>query len=163
VHTSIPWMVMRAFERYRRPLTAAERDRYLAEQAVIGRLGGAGDIPETAAELDEYVEQMRPQLAVTEQIREFFEFLVDSDDPLTLPGPLRRPSNLFQLHASLSLLPGWARALTGYDHPAAVRRLVYEPHLRQTARTLRWAFGTPPFAAMAAARAGAAVPLAAAA
>ena len=155
VHTSIPWMVMRAYERYTRPLTPAERDRYLAEQAVIGRLGGAGEIPETTAELDEYVETMRPELAVTEQTREFFEFLIDSDDPLSAPGPLRRPANLFQLHASLSLLPGWARALTGYDHPAAIRRRVYQPHLRQTARTLRWAFGTPPYAAMAAERAAA--------
>ena len=80
VHTSIPWMVMRAFERYNRPLSPAERDRYLAEQAVIGHKGGAGPIPETAAELDEYVEAMRPQLAVTEQTREFFEFLIDSAD-----------------------------------------------------------------------------------
>ncbi|HEX5909652.1 MAG TPA: oxygenase MpaB family protein [Thermoleophilaceae bacterium] len=156
VHTSIPWMVMRAYERYTRPLLPAERDRYLAEQAVIGRLGGAGEIPETVAELDEYVETMRPELAVTEQTREFFDFLVDSDDPLSMPGPLRRPGNAFQLHASLSLLPAWARALTGYDHPAAIRRRVYDPHLRRTARTLRWAFGTPPYAGMAAERAAAA-------
>ena len=60
VHTSIPWMVMRAFERYNRPLSPAERDRYLAEQAVIGHLGGAGPIPEAAAELDEYVEADAP-------------------------------------------------------------------------------------------------------
>ena len=120
---------------------------------MIGRLGGAGDIPETAAELDEYVEQMRPELAVTEQTREFFDFLVDSDDPLSMPGPLRRPSNLFQLHASLSLLPGLGARADRLRPPAAVRRRVYEPHLRQTARTLRWAFGTPPFAAMAAERA----------
>ena len=59
-------------------------------------MGGAGDIPETAAELDEYVEAMRPQLAVTEQTREFFEFLRGLAAGATLPGPLRRPSNLFQ-------------------------------------------------------------------
>src|ERR1700754_3801181 len=36
VHTCIPWMILRTFERHRRPLTPAERDRYLAEQALIG-------------------------------------------------------------------------------------------------------------------------------
>ena len=37
VHTCIPWAVMTAFERYNRPLSPAERDSYLREQAVIGR------------------------------------------------------------------------------------------------------------------------------
>ena len=64
VHTCIPWAVMTAYERFNRPLTEDERDRYLREQAVIGRMGGAGDIPETAADLRDYVEAMRPKLAV---------------------------------------------------------------------------------------------------
>ena len=46
VHTAIPWAIMSAYDAYRRPLTVAEKDRYLAEQAVIGRMGGAGDIPD---------------------------------------------------------------------------------------------------------------------
>src|SRR4051812_35974768 len=69
VHTCIPWMIMRTFERYRRPLTPAERDRYLAEQAVIGRMGGADEVPESVAELEEFVEAMRPKMAVNEQTR----------------------------------------------------------------------------------------------
>lgn len=38
VHTCIPWMIMRVFERTNRRLTPHERDQYLAEQAVIGRM-----------------------------------------------------------------------------------------------------------------------------
>jgi uncharacterized protein (DUF2236 family) len=52
VHTCIPWMIMRAYEHTKRPLSQQERDRYLAEQAVIGRMGGAEWVPTTAAELD---------------------------------------------------------------------------------------------------------------
>src|SRR5262245_49333314 len=52
VHTCIPWAVMRAYETYRRRLTTAEKDRYLAEQAPIGILGGADWVPKTVAELD---------------------------------------------------------------------------------------------------------------
>lgn len=148
VHTSIPWMVLRAYERHNRPLTPAERDRYLAEQAVIGRMGGAGDIPETAADLEEYVQAMRPQLGVTEQTREFFEFLLESPEA-SLPGPLRRPGNLFDLHAQLSLLPRWARDLTGYGHPDRAQRALFAPHLNRVARLLRWSLGEAPFAAMA--------------
>src|SRR5688500_18084107 len=41
VHTCIPWAVMEAYSRYRRPLSVAEKDQYLREQAPIGLLGGA--------------------------------------------------------------------------------------------------------------------------
>src|ERR1700741_4715818 len=56
VHTCIPWMIMRAYEHTKRPLSQQERDRYLAEQAVIGRMGGAEGVPTTVAALAEYVE-----------------------------------------------------------------------------------------------------------
>ena len=62
VHTCIPWMILRVFEDTKRPLSQHEKDRYLAEQAVIGRMGGADWVPTTAAELDDYVETMRPRL-----------------------------------------------------------------------------------------------------
>ncbi len=48
VHTCIPWAVMTAYDRFNRALTDEEKGRYLAEQAVIGRMSGAGEIPETA-------------------------------------------------------------------------------------------------------------------
>jgi uncharacterized protein (DUF2236 family) len=152
VHTCIPWAVMRTFERYNRPLSPLERDRYLAEQAVIGRKGGAGEIPETTAELEEYVEAMRPQLAVNEQTREFFEFLLTSPLGAQGPAPLARQLNRFQMHAGISVMPAWARRLTGFDHPRAVQKLAVEPYLHLTARSLRWAFGTPPCRALAEAR-----------
>src|SRR5690242_10010955 len=75
VHTCIPWAVMSAFDRYCRPLSTAEKDRYLTEQAVIGRMGGAEWVPETTAELDDYVAQMKPKLSVNEQTRSFIDFL----------------------------------------------------------------------------------------
>src|SRR4029078_3526806 len=62
VHTCIPWMIMRVFEETKRPLSQRETDRYLTEQAVMARMGGAEWVPETAAELDEFVEAMRPRL-----------------------------------------------------------------------------------------------------
>ena len=153
VHTCIPWAVMQAYERFNRPLTEAQRDRYLAEQAVIGRLGGAGEIPETWRDLGEYVEAMRPRLAVTDQTREFFEFLLTSPFGVRLPGPLSRAGNRLQLAAGMSLMPRWAQELTGFESSPAARRLVHDPSLGTFARTLRWAFGTPRFRALAEERA----------
>ena len=44
---------------------------------MIGRRGGAEWVPTTAAELDDYVEGMRPRLSVNAQTREFIDFLID--------------------------------------------------------------------------------------
>jgi len=86
VHTCIPWMIMRAYEHTKRPLSQRERDRYLAEQAAIGRLGGAEWVPTTGAELDDYVEEMRPRLSVNAQTREFIDFLMTSPFFPRCPG-----------------------------------------------------------------------------
>ena len=158
VHTCIPWAVMTAYERYSRPLTDAQKNRYLREQAVIGRMGGAGEIPETVAELREYVEAMRPKLAVTQQTLEFFEFLMTMPFGVPLPGPLSRPMHRFQAEAGMSLMPGWARRMTGFDSLALERRLVYSPSLAAYAMAIRWAFGTPEYRRLAEDRAAAGPP-----
>lgn len=154
VHTCIPWAVMTAYDRFNRPLSDDEKSRYLTEQAVIGRMGGAGDIPETAAELDEYVEAMRPKLDVTHQTREFFEFLLTSPFGVRVPGPFGRYVNRYQLEAGMGLMPRWAQELSGFAPWARGYKATHEPGLRAFAATLRWAFGTPPFRAMAEQRVG---------
>lgn len=149
VHTCIPWAIMEAFHRYRRPLTSEERDRYLAEQAVIGRLGGAGDIPETYDELQDYVESVRPKLAVNEQTRTFFGFLLAAPFGPKLPEPLARRLKLLTLQGSMALLPDWTAELTGFRAGTAAERLAAQANVQLNARLLRWAFGTPPYKALA--------------
>ena len=153
VHTCIPWMIMRAFEHTKRPLSQAERDRYLAEQAVIGRMGGADRVPTTAAELDDYVEAMRPRLSVNAQTREFIDFLITSPFFGDLPGPLDRQLHRFAIYAGMSRAPQWARELIGFDHPSAMARRLMAPALQFDARRLRWAFGTPRYVELASRRA----------
>jgi uncharacterized protein (DUF2236 family) len=153
VHTCIPWGVMEAYHRYRRPLTESERNRYLSEQAIIGRMGGAGRIPETVAELDEYVEAMRPKLAVNHQTLEFFDFLMEMPFGIPVPAPLSPAAHRFQVEAAMSLMPKWARELTSFDVPELLLRSIHHPALRAYAQTVRWAFGTPQYAAMARERA----------
>ncbi len=74
VHTCIPWAIMTAYERTCRPLTIAEKDRYLTEQAVVGRMGGADWVPGTVAELETYVDDMAPKLSVNEQTAQLHRF-----------------------------------------------------------------------------------------
>ena len=149
VHTCIPWMILRAFEATNRPLSRHEKDRYLAEQAVIGRMGGADWVPETVAELDDYVESMRSQLSVNAQTREFIDFLMASPFFPDLPDGIDRQLHRFAIYAGMSMAPRWARELIGYDRPPMVTRRLMAPILRLDAHRLRWAFGTPRYLQMA--------------
>ena len=159
VHTCIPWAIMEAFHRYSRPLTTAERDRYLAEQAPIGRMGGAEWVPESMAELEAYVERMRPLMGVNEQTRSFIGFLAGDSQGEFRASPRKQLENRLGLAASMSLMPKWARHLTGTYLPSAAQRLYLEPTARLQARVIRWAYPELPCRALAAERAAMAVPV----
>jgi uncharacterized protein (DUF2236 family) len=157
VHACIPWMILRAFEDTKRPLSKHEKDRYLAEQAVIGHMGGADWVPSTAAELDEYIETMRPRLSVNAQTREFINFLLTSPFVPDLPDSLDRRLHRFAMYAGMSRAPKWAQELIGFDRPPALTRNLIEPMLRLDAFRLRLAFGTPRYVQLARERAAGAL------
>jgi uncharacterized protein (DUF2236 family) len=158
VHTCIPWAILEAYQRFHGPLTVEQRNRYLSEQAVIGRMGGADQIPETVDQLEAYIEAMRPKLSVNHQTLEFFEFLMTMPFGVPMPAPLSRPVHRLQIEAGMGLMPAWARQLAGFDAPDLTRRLVHDPGLRAYARTLRWAIGEPPWVALARRRTATAPP-----
>jgi uncharacterized protein (DUF2236 family) len=155
VHSSIPWTIMHAYERFNRSLTSGEKDRYLAEQSVIALMSGADEAPTTVAEMEAFIGEMRPKLAYTEMLGEFFDFLETGPlGALLPPRPLARPVQRFQVASGMSLAPRWAQEMTGYDRPAAVQRYLYEPSMHAYARALRWAFGKPPWRRLAEERVG---------
>ena len=154
VHTCIPWAVMRAYETYNRPLSVTEKNRYLGEQAEIGRLGGADWVPETAAELDGYVERMRPLMAMNDQTVEFIGFLAGRVGEQHL-GARERYDRWVGIRASMGLMPEWARRMTGTYVPDLPYRLWFKPSDRLKARVVRWAYPELPCKAMALARANA--------
>jgi uncharacterized protein (DUF2236 family) len=151
VHTRIPWAVMRAYETYRRPLSTAEKDRYLCEQAVIGRMGGADWVPTTVAELADYVERMRPHMAMNYQTAEFIGFLAGRIGEQAV-SRRERFDRWVAIRASMGLMPEWARRVTGTYQSELVHRLAFAPSDRLKARVVRWAYPELPCKAMAAAR-----------
>ncbi|MCB9588020.1 MAG: DUF2236 domain-containing protein [Polyangiaceae bacterium] len=155
VHTAIPWAVMRAFETYNRPLSRAEKDRYLREQAPIGRMGGADYVPESVSELEDYLLQMRPKLAMTQQFQEFLDFLSGQTDDFPQSARERR-ERWVGVHASMALLPEWAQRLTGTYQSKALREGLLFPADRLKARLVRWSYPELPCKTMALERARAA-------
>ena len=144
---------MEAFSRYRRPLSVEEKDRYLTEQSVIGRMGGAEWVPETVAELDDYVEHMRAQMAMNEQTRSFISFLAGDSEGEFRANSVQQLQRRLDIAASMTLMPEWARHLSGTYLPDAVRRAYLEPTARLQVRLVRWAYPELPCYAMAMQRA----------
>ena len=158
VHTCIPWAVMEAYSRYRRPLSTAEKDRYLAEQAPIGLLGGADRVPVSVAELEDYVEHMRPKLAMTEQTRDFLDFLAGDVEGEHGANRARQLERRLGISGSMLLMPVWARHLTGTYQPRVVEVGYLVPRARLEAQLIRWAYPVLPCVELATARATARVP-----
>lgn len=150
VHTAIPWAIMTAYERFNRPLTIEEKDRYLDEQSIVASMSGADAVPRTVAELDGFVASMRPQLEAGAPFHEFLGFLASAPfGSSALPSKLARPAQRFQIEAGVSLMPRWAQQMTGYDRPEAMQQLLHRPSLHAYTRLLRWAMGTPPWRQLA--------------
>ena len=143
VHTAIPWAIMLAYDTYTRPLSVEEKDRYLGEQAIIGKMGGAGDIPTTVAELHDYVEAMRPHLAVNEQTLGFIDFVLGPREGKYRVNELERRSRRSSATSSMMLFPQWARQLAGLDHTRLGRRLWFDPSAQLNVNLIRSAYGTP--------------------
>lgn len=152
VHTCIPWAVMNAFHRYNRPLSVDEKDRYLREQAVIGRMGGADWVPESVAELDDYVEKMRPKMGVTGQTRSFMDFLAGRTEDGAV-GAYERFDRWSGIRGSMLWMPEWAQRLTGTHAGRLAEFLYFSPHNRLKASLVRWACPELPCKEMALRRA----------
>jgi uncharacterized protein (DUF2236 family) len=152
VHTCIPWAVMTAYDAHVRPLSTHEKDRYLREQATIGRMGGADRVPESVEELGAYVERMRPRLSFSEQTLSFLDFLAGRSSEQ--PAPLsERVDRWIGIRASMSLMPEWAQRLTGTHQPRWIQRGLLQPSDRMKSKLVRFALPELPCVRIARARA----------
>ena len=98
------------------PLTDAEADRYVAEQVTAATLIGvpAADVPSSAAALDDYFEQVRPELRLTAPARAGAGFILLPPMPgwVQLLTPAR-PGWASLASLGAATLPRWARKMYG--------------------------------------------------
>jgi uncharacterized protein (DUF2236 family) len=153
VHTSIPVAIMNAYHRYNRPLSIEEKNRYLKEQAVVGRMGGADWVPETVTELEDYFEKMRPLMAFTDKTLDFVDFALGRVDAVPVPTRAELVDRRLSLEGSMMLMPEWARRLTGTYRPEWAQKLYLDPINRLKFRLTRWVYPEPPCKAIALERA----------
>ena len=116
------------------PLTPADRDRYYREVAVPARMLGARDVPESTAEVAQYLHDMRPELQATEAAIEGIHFI------RTFCTTRReRVAVRILMNGAAALLPDWARDPLRLARTDAVRLFVDRPLAQAAGRALRWA------------------------
>jgi uncharacterized protein (DUF2236 family) len=101
VHITAGWGFLNAYDRYVRPLSLADKDRYFAEGGRLGRAFGAAAAPASAAEVEHWFERMDPKLKPHPIIGEFLG-IVAATSPI---GPVGRLIQPLVVQAAIDLLP----------------------------------------------------------
>jgi uncharacterized protein (DUF2236 family) len=134
VHIAEVRCFLAGYERFGAPpLTSAERDQYYREVAGPARMLGARDVPESAAEVAQYLRDMQPELEVTEAAIEGIHFIRKFGT-----NPRERVAVRILMNGAAALLPYWAREPLQLGRSDAVRLLVDRPLAQAAGRALRW-------------------------
>ncbi len=125
-----------AHDRYgQQPLGGGDRDRYVAESAVVARALGVEHPPETENELRQHLRTFRPELRGTREARDAARYLL-IQPPLPLAG--RAPYGLI-CAAAVALMPAWTRFPLRLPWLPVSEATVLRPAGGLITRTLRWA------------------------
>jgi uncharacterized protein (DUF2236 family) len=130
-----------AHDRYgAHPLIGDERDRYVADAAVVAAALGVVDPPDTEARLRRRLADYRPELRGTREARDAARYLL-LQPPLPLAA--RAPYALIA-GAAVALMPAWTRIPLRLPWLPVSEAVALRPAGEIVTRTLRWATTPPP-------------------
>jgi uncharacterized protein (DUF2236 family) len=146
VHVCEVTSFMAAYRRYAvRPSLPGETDRFFAEMPGGAERLGATHVPRSGREIRAYYEQIRPELAASDESVELMEFL---HRPIGRDAVTRSAHGLI-VQAAQAQLPGWARDLHGLTLPPGADLFVLRPWTWSLLEALRLSLGSSPVVAAA--------------
>lgn len=135
IHVAEVSSFLKAYLRYRDPdFPAADQDRYYKEVAEIAVRLGATNVPRSRAEVEAYLQGVRPALRYDHRTREVAKALLSQP----APSPAAAPFTRLMFDAAQDLLPDWAQRMHGFRLPLA-RRPAARLGVKSLGRLLRWA------------------------
>jgi uncharacterized protein (DUF2236 family) len=141
IHVALTDSFLTAYRRFgATPLSPAERDTYIAEQATLADLLGASPAPTTVAEMKTYFAEHRNlgELRATPEARDAARFLMT----VKLP-PTTRPPYLLLAAAAVGSLPAWVRLGLRLPILPVTDRMAVRPAVTLLNRTIGWAMSAP--------------------
>lgn len=125
-----------AHDRYgAHPLIGDDRDRYVADVAVVARALGVIDPPESEAALRDRIAQYRSELRGTREARESARYLL-IQPPLPFAA---RPAYGLIVGAAVALMPAWTRMPLRLPWLPISETVALRPAGELITRTIRWA------------------------
>ena len=121
------------------PLVGDDRDRYVADAAIVARALGVIDPPETEAQLCIRLAAFRPELRGTREARAAARYLLLQPP---LPIAARAPYGLIA-GAAVALMPNWTRVPLRLPLLPVSEFVALRPAGEIVTRTLRWATTSP--------------------
>ncbi len=135
VHVAEARSFLAAYVRYRDPgFSGARQDLYFTEMAGLARRLGATGVPTSRAEVEAYLQRMRPALRVDARTRDVAGVLLGQPAPNLASRPLQR----ILLQSGVDLLPGWARTMHGLRVPLR-EKVALRAGAMGAGTVLRWA------------------------
>ena len=117
-----------------RRMSLTDQDRYFAESGEIARLLDADPVPQTRAEAERLIAEVRPELRADDRSRAFRDLVLRAPAQSLNQAPIQ----VLIMNAAVDLLPSFAREMHGLSRP------VLPPMVRSAtfglASTIRWAF-----------------------
>ncbi len=140
VHSTLVDSFLRSYQRYgSKPLSAADADAYVAEQAVLAELFEAEPAARSVAELRAYFAAMRPELRGSRDARDTIRFLLAPPLPLMACAPYAIIAS-----GAVTLLPRSVRRALWLPVLPAVEPLVVRPAATALIRTVDWVMAAHP-------------------
>jgi uncharacterized protein (DUF2236 family) len=140
VHLAEVDSFLTAYDRYgRHRLSRRDRDRYLADAALVADALGAEDPPTSERALRRQLRDFRKELRGTREARDAARYLL-----VQPPMPLAvRPAYGMIAAAAVSLLPAWSRPMLRVPWLPITETMAIRPAGSLVTRGMRWAM-TPP-------------------
>lgn len=136
VHVAEVWSFLRAYVRYRNPaFDLVQQNRYLDEIAHIAEALGAKTVPRDIAAMQDYIQEMRPQLRCEERTLKTLELVLHAPAP-NLPA---LPWTRLMVTAGVDLLPDWAKQELGMRPLSPLRQALLQRAVAVAAAPVRWA------------------------
>ncbi|WP_336986024.1 oxygenase MpaB family protein [Altererythrobacter aquiaggeris] len=135
VHACEATSFLDAYIRYAKPaMPRSHQDEYFRQFAEIAHALGAHPVPETRRGAQQFIQDMRPKLSVTDATREIADLVLSERTPGT-PLAVQRMLGT----AAVDLLPRFAKNKLGLDQ-SVIRAAPARLATGVMAGTLRWAF-----------------------
>ena len=119
--------------------SADEQDDYVAQMAPVAMDLGAVDVPRSVAAIDRFLDDVRPELCLTDEARDVRRFVMLG--VRRLPHEMAAYSIL--VAAAQATLPGWARSMLRLPSVPGVDLMAIRPAAKVLSRAIRLVVPTP--------------------